>query len=248
MTNLETNIKDVISKKLEEGVVEQLIAEQLELGIKNALKDLLGSYGAITKVIEAQIKSVMIPYLESYDYSKYIVKLDSVLVDVLQSSTLDNKELLENFKELMTPYEDKEIKATDLFNHWMKHVSKNIETDGLDIDYDEGVSYESVEVTYVFEEDEARSWSSIERGVILFECDHDESLNIEIPIHSWKDIDKGKWTIDYKGASNINSLRNLNTFEIFMMKLNQNYTKIVLDSTGESDYVTPDDEPEASFS
>ena len=43
--SLEQKITDVINKKLEEGIVEKLIAEQLEAGITNALKSLLGGYG-----------------------------------------------------------------------------------------------------------------------------------------------------------------------------------------------------------
>ncbi|SUA70143.1 hypothetical protein [Paenibacillus polymyxa] len=74
---LENSIKDVISKKLEDGTVEKLIEQQLEKGVVNALENLFRSYGDVTKIIEEKVKSVMVPYLESYDYSKYIIKLDS---------------------------------------------------------------------------------------------------------------------------------------------------------------------------
>lgn len=76
--SLENSIKDVIANKLEDGTVEKLVSEQLEKGVTNALDNLFRSYGDITKVIEEKVKSVMVPYLVSYDYSQYIVKLDSV--------------------------------------------------------------------------------------------------------------------------------------------------------------------------
>ena len=101
--NLENSIKDVISKKLEDGSIEKLVEEQLEKGVSNALSSLFSGYGDVTKVIEKQVKSVMIPYLSQYDYSNYIVKLDSILVDVLKASSLENKKMLENFKDLMLP-------------------------------------------------------------------------------------------------------------------------------------------------
>lgn len=244
--NLENSIKDVITKKLEEGVVEKLIEEQLENGIKNALKDLLGSYGDVTKVIEEQVKSVMVPYLESYDYSQYITKLDSVLVDVLKSSSLENKKLLENFKELMIPKENGDVKVTDLFEKWKTYVANNIETDDLEIDYDDEPSYEYVEVSFDVEHGEERSWSSYEQAMIIFECEHDEKMNIAIPIHRFTDINK-KWTIDYKTASDLNSLRHLNEFEVYLMKLNQGYTRLILDSEFGSDEVEPEERPELSF-
>jgi hypothetical protein len=245
--NLESSIKDVISKKLEEGIVEKLIAEQLENGIKNALKDLLGSYGDVTKIIEKQIKAVMIPYLENYDYSEYITKLDTVLVDILKNSALENKKMLENFKELMIPEPQKTINITELFEQWMKHVAKNVETDGLDICYDDAVTYENVVVNFDIEFLEGRSWSDFEYALIAFECEHDEKMNFELKIHRWKKFDKEQWTIDYDATHNLNSLRYLNEFQILLMKLKQNGTRLILDSHGDEDEVEVEARPEPDY-
>ncbi|OMF30927.1 hypothetical protein [Paenibacillus sp. FSL H8-0259] len=247
--SLENSIKDVITKKLEDGTIEKLIAEQLENGIKNALKDLLGSYGDVTKVIEKQVKSVMIPYLENYDYSEYITKLDSVLVDVLKSSALENKKMLENFKDLMIPEEMETIKVTDLFERWKKYVEHNVETDDLEVCYEDGPpSFEYVDVRFEVEFNEERSWSSVKHAVLVFECEHDKKMNFEIRIHTWPEFDKGKWTIERNSIHDINSLRYLDEFSILLMKLNQNGTKLILDSDSEGDEIKPDKEPEASFS
>jgi hypothetical protein len=244
--NLETSIKDVITKKLEEGFVEKLIAEQLENGVKNALKDLLGSYGDVTKVIEKQVKSAMIPYLESYDYSQYITKLDSVLVDVLKNSAIENKKLLENFKNLMINDDRKEIKVTDLFKEWKNYVSKNVETDELEIDYDGGhPAYEYVDVNMNVNFDDERSWSSFEYATLVFECDHDEKMNFAIRLSKWDKRDN--WDIQYDSKHDIRSLRYLNDFEILLMKLDQNRVKLILDSDYGSDEIQPEKEPEATW-
>jgi hypothetical protein len=244
--NLETSIKDVITKKLEEGFVEKLIAEQLENGVKNALKDLLGSYGDVTKVIEKQVKSVMIPYLESYDYSKYVTKLDSVLVDVLKNSAIENKKLLENFKNLMIKDDRKEIKVTDLFEEWKIYVRNNVETDGLDIDYDGGhPAYEYVDVNMNVNFDDERSWSSFEYATLVFECEHDEKMNFAIRLSKWDKRDN--WDIRYDSKHDISSLRYLNDFEVLLMKLDQNGVKLILDTDYESDEVQPEKEPEATW-
>ncbi|QUL57542.1 hypothetical protein KDC22_14325 [Paenibacillus tritici] len=246
--SLENSIKDVIAKKLEDGTIEKLIGEQLEKGVVNALESMFRSYGDVTKVIEDKVKSVMIPYLESYDYSEYIVKLDSVLVDVLKNTALDNKKMLENFKNLMIPDEMKTIKVTELFDRWMKYVKENVETDGLEVCYDEGPYYEYVDVRFEVEYNEERSWSSVKHAVLVFECEHDEKMNVEIGIHTWPKYDKGEWTIDRHSIQDISSLRHLDEFSIFLMKLNQNGTKLILDSDSEGDEIKPDKEPEASFS
>lgn len=239
--NLENNIKDVISKKLEEGFVEKLIAEQLENGVKNALKDLLGSYGEVTKVIEKQIKSVMIPYLESYDYSEYIVKLDHVMVEVLKSTASENKNILDNFKDLMIPVDKKEIHISEIFEEWKKHVSKNVETDDLEICYDDGEpTYYDVTASMSMEEfEKPRFSSSMLRGTVTFTCNEDEELGFELPVYSRENFDRDKWRFDsgFLESHNIQSLRELNEFEIFLMRLKQAGTKLILDS----DYLSDDE-------
>ena len=138
--NLENSIKDVITQKLEDGTVERLISQELEKGIQKSLEDLFGWRGDASKVIEEKIKSVMVPYLESWDYSKYILKLDTVLVEILKNTALDNKKMLENFKDLMLPEERKTIKATAIFKEWQKKGAKDVDTSDLEINYDDEVS------------------------------------------------------------------------------------------------------------
>jgi hypothetical protein len=191
----------------------------------------------------------MVPYLESYDYSQYIVKLDSVLVDVLKNTTLDNKKLLTNFKSLLVTEEIKEkITVTELFEKWQEYVAENVDTDGLEVNCDDSPSYEYVEVTCDFEEDERRSWSSLESGVLVFECEHDEKMNFEVKLHRWIDSKDKTWSIDYKTNHEISSLRHINEFEIYLMKISQAGTKIEMDTTRESGEVEPGKEPEASWS
>lgn len=247
--NLENSIKDVIGKKLEDGTIEKLIEQELEKGVVNALDSLFRSYGDVTKVIEEKVKSVMVPYLEGYDYSRYIVKLDSVLVDVLKSTSLENKKLLSNFKKLIVSEEVKEVMTTtELFDKWMDYVATNVKTDGLEVNYEDSPSYEYVDVTYDFEQDERRSSSNLESGVIAFECEHDEEMNFEIKLYRWKDSKDKTWTIDYKTNLEINSLRHLNEFEIFLMNLHQAGTKIEIDTLSESGEIEPKAVPEASWS
>ncbi|QUI24891.1 hypothetical protein HZI73_22450 [Vallitalea pronyensis] len=246
--NLENSIKDVITKKLEDGTIEQLVSEQLEKGVVNALDNLFRSYGDVTKTIEEKVKSVMVPYLESYDYSNYIAKLDNVLVEVLKNSALDNKKLLTNFKDLMTGSEDKTIKMSSLWEKWKDFVANNVNTDDLGVDYDDDVSYEMVDVSFDIEYDTDRNWSSFEHATLVFECDQDEEMNFTIKLHRFSEFRKGGWTIDYNTAPNIKTLRHLNSFEILMMKLNQAYTKLEIDMECDNDEVQPEAVPEASFS
>ncbi|WAT23471.1 hypothetical protein O0R52_22075 (plasmid) [Bacillus halotolerans] len=246
--NLESSIKDIISQKLEDGTVNQIVEEQFVKGVNKSLESLFSSYGDVTRLIEKQLKSVIIPYLENYDYSNYITKLDGVLTEVLKTASLENKQLLENFKELMPTKDDieKTIKVTEIFTQWMKYVAHNVETDDLEVCFDDEPTYENVEVTFDVIYDESPSWSSFEYARIVFECEHDENMNIEIKISRWKNNEH--WDIDYKATHDISSLRYLDELEILLMKLAQNRTKLILNSDAESDYVRPEQEPEPTFS
>ncbi|MGJ0847454.1 hypothetical protein ACR77J_12255 [Tissierella praeacuta] len=244
--NLENSIKDVIAKKLEDGTVEKLIAEELEKGIQKSLEELFGWRGDASKVIEEKIKSVMVPYLENYDYSKYILKLDAVLVEILQNTTLDNKEMLENFKDLMLPEERKIIKATEIFKEWQKKVAKDVDTSDLEINYDDEVSYQDVDVSLTFEELD-KGYSIYDRAKLVFECE-DEDMNCEVRLKRWENDRDKNWDIEYEGVHSIASVRYLEKFQIFLMRLSQAGVKVEIDSKYEEDWVEVEAEPEASFS
>lgn len=247
--NLENSVKDVIANKLADGTIEKLIEEQLEKGVTKALESLFGSYGDATKVIEEKIKSVMVPYLENHDYSQYIVKLDSVLTEIIDKTTVENRKLLENFKKLMSVDSSiKVIKVSDLFTKWCEYVAKNVKTDDLEVDYDDGPHYESVDVTYIFEETEKREWIKQEKGRIIFECEHDEDMNICIDVYRWNDINKAdQWYISFEKDCNLGSLRHIDEFRLYIMALKQADVYIEMDTEDDSDSISPEQEPEAYF-
>jgi len=245
--SLESSIKDIVSQKLEDGTVERIITEHIEKGIERAVSEIFRDYGSGTKTIRKQIEAVIMPFLERYDYSEYVLKLDDVLTEVLQATTAENRNLLSNFKKLMTPEVPATITITTLFERWMGHVAKHIDTSGLNVSIDDGPGYEDVEVTFEFSEDERRSWSARDTGRLVFECEHDKDMNFEIGLHKWDN--SSDWDIESSqmAIADIRSLRNMTEFEVFIMALRQNGTRVVIDKTTGDDSVTPDEEPEATF-
>lgn len=238
MNSLENNIKDCISKELEKGVIEKVIAEQLEKCIEKSISDMFGWGGEVKKVVEEKVKSVMIPYLESYDYSQYITKLDSVLVDVLKNTALDNKRLLENFKSLMTSEDiPKTIKITDIFEKWNEYCKEEVDSDDIEMDYEGGYIN-----TKFYLEDVSSSWSSYKTYMVTFECEEDENLKFEFSIQAWRPEDNTGFSSNYKSVGDIRSLRTLNDFEIIIMRISEGYQNIVIDSFEENEEVFVENE------
>lgn len=243
--NIENEISDVITKILEGGMIQRLVAENLEKGVNKSLENLLGSYGDVTKVIEGKIKEVMVKQLSSYDYSEYVIKLDYVLTEILKKTSLDHAKILGNFKELMTESEfPKVVKVSEIFEEFGRFVSKNVETDDLEVDTDDRPTYESIRVTLVIEHEEERSWSSFKGAKIVLECEKDEELNCEIRISKFKD---SPWELRIDIDSSVMSLRYLDDFKIYLLKLNQSGAKIEIDEEDMEDYVEVEAEPEVSF-
>lgn len=244
--SIEKSINDVITAKLAEGIIEKLVAENLEKGINKALESLMGSYGDVTKVIQNKIKEVMVKYMESYDYSEYIVKLDHVLTEILKNTALDHKKMLENFKELMVNHEfSKAVKVSDIFEQFKKHVAKSVNTSGLEVNTDDDPTYEDVTVTMETEHEDKRPWSDFEEVKIVFECEEDEEMNCEIRLSKFM---KYPWRLRTEIESPISSLRYLDEFKIYLLKLYQSGVDIEIDSENLVDEVEPEAEPEASFS
>lgn len=243
--SLENNISKVIQEQLQGDLIERVIAEQLEKCVRNSVDSLFGSWGDCKEIIEEKIKGVMIPQLESYDYSKHIVKLDTVLTDILKATTVDNKKIIESFKGFYLDEMPKAITITEMFDKYKKHVEENVETDGLEVDYDDEPTYESVEVTVEVEED-SRSYGGYKSATIYFECEHDESMNFSI--HTQKNPRDDYYFITDDLAARFTSLRKAKTFELFLLRMRNEYTHIKLDTMDDCDSVCPEARPECDWS
>lgn len=247
--NLEESIKDVIQNKLSDGTIEKIISEKLEKGISDAMDNLFSSYGDVGTAIKKKAKEVLIPAIENHDFSDHIVKLDTVLTEIVNKTSLtENQKLLENFKELMIEDEKKTITTSELFEKYCRYVARNIDTSELEVDTDDTPTYEDVHCVMEFKKEEGRSWSDFERANLIFECEKDESVNFIIPVSRWFKYDGEQWTIMYECNPNITSLKYMNEFEVFLAKLSRCSCKLIVDDYDSDNYVTPEAEPEASLS
>lgn len=60
--------------------------------------------------VKEKVSSVMIPAIERHDFSEHLVKLDTILTEIINKTSLaDNQKILKNFKELMIEDSTKEI-------------------------------------------------------------------------------------------------------------------------------------------
>lgn len=245
--DFEKTIMEVLDKKLRDGTIEQIIEEKLKKGVSEALNGVFGYHGEAKEVIESKIKQVMVPVIEKHDFNQYLTKLDSVLTEIINNTNLsDNKEILDNFQSLMKEPNFKEIELSKIFEKYCEHVAGNVDTSDLESDCEDGEPcYQNVTATMEVEHED-KTWltSNSDDCLIKFICEEDENLNCQIKLYKWKG--KNKWSLlSGKNPIEINSLRNISDFEIFLMTLRRGFINIIMDTESEyADDIEPDEKPE----
>lgn len=243
---IEQSLAEMLEKKLSDGTVEKVVEEKLSKCIGECVENMFRWNGAAKELIEKKLEETMIPAIGRHDFSGYTLKLDAVLTEIVNSTSLqDNKKILDNFKGLMIE-DEKEVRLSDIFDKWCDYVAENVETSGLDINYDDGVSYECVSVEMETEDVESVSIHAPSKKIVRFTCEHDEDMNLQFEIYKY-DFMKA-YEISGYGIAKINNLSNMDEMQILLMKLGRNSTKIVLDREFDDAEVRPEKEPEPTFS
>ena len=247
--NLEERITNAVMEKLNDGTVEQIVKDSVESAIKKSLEDTFSWSGAGKKMIDEKVEEVIVPVIERHDFNQYIVKLDSILTEIInQTSLAENEKILENFKSLMVEPDMKVIKLSDIFEKYCEYVAHDVDTDDLEACCDDGEPYyESVTANMEVEYED--TWiSSNNRCRVKFSCEEDEDLNKELRLYKSKT--DNNWNISWEMNTfcDINSLRNLSDFDIFLMTLRRRYVDVELDTESEyADDIEPEETPEWSL-
>lgn len=251
MGNFDEDIKRITDEVLSDGTVEEIIRANVVKGFDNAIANAF-RWGDLERAIEERVKTVMVPFIETYDMDDYLVKLDNVLSEIVSKSCLvENKKMLESFKFMMEEPIEKEIKITHLFREYEKFVARAMETSGRNVDFDgDEPKYEAMTVHFEFEEEEKRSWSSFKYATIDFTVDDEEqedNLNRTIRLLRWTSDKKNGWEIITDTNPNIYSLRYMDEFDLMLAKLQKADVRIIIDDDADEDYVYSDDKPEPTF-
>lgn len=250
MDRFEQRIAEAVNEKLNDGTVEKLIEQYIEKAVSQSLDGIFGYSGSGRKMIQSKLDEVMVPVIENHDFNKYIVKLDSVLTEIINNTNLkDNKDILENFKGLMKEPNKEEINLSEIFEEYKKYVAANVDTSELEAHCEDGEPYYDHVTATMEVEYEDKGWfaSSFDDCTVKFTCDEDDTLNAQIKLY--KRTDESRWSFRFgQDMIDINSLRYTNEFSVFIATLNREFVKIVMDTEMEGDDdIEPDDKPEWSL-
>lgn len=251
MANFDEDIKRITEEILTDGTTDKIIREKVTKGFESAIDDAF-RFGELEKAIRNRVTSIMVPFIEEYDMSQYITKLDMILTDIVNTTRLtDNKKILENFRYLITEQDIKEIKLSEIFKEYQKFVARNMDTYGRDVICDdEEPYYEPMEVYVEFEKEEDRSWNSFKHATIELSVDEEDQqseLNRTIRVSRYKDDRKAGWEIYTERNPTITSLRYTDEFDLFLVKLEKAGVRLIDDIVTGEETVRSKDEPECTW-
>lgn len=259
--------EEIISTKLKQGAIEKAIDERFDTLIAGVVKDLFGEYGDVSRIIKEKLKETMNPYVEKYDFGQHTVKLEHFLNQLVTEMMKDPHALVKNLREMMGTEPIKELRTSELFDKYTKYLGENIETDDLEINYDDEPHYRDLTARMECEDGEHSS-RTLEQKVLMFTCDEDEDASLRVGIERWIDRSNKAWYIHSIERANESSpsvrqllrgdndltlletpmayLRDLTEMEVYLLKLQYDRTEIVLDETDiHDDEVEVEAKPEA---
>ena len=246
MSTFEERVAKTVSDKMNDGTVEKLVADAAEKALKESINEQFRWNGEAKKIIDEKVKEVMVQAIERVDLNEYTVKLDTILTEIINSTNLvDNKEILGNFKELMIEPDKDAISLKDIFKKYKEYVSESVNTSNLEINLDdETPSYQNVTADVTVEMRDSMFGGRY--CDLLFKCYEDENLTKKIHLHESR-LHGGFRITSFRGEIDLNSLRYVDKFDIFMMRLNRAFCDIT-DVMDMYDDVEVEAEPEVSWS
>lgn len=244
MSTFEERIAKAVTDKLNDGTVEELVSDAVTKALKSSIEEQFGWNGDTRKVIDEKVKKVMTPAIERVSLDDYVVKLDAILTEIINSTNLvDNKEILGNFKSLMTEPDKDVISLKDVLEKYKEYVSKNVDTSELEIFTGDGPRYQNVTAEVTVD-----TRDSIFGGRfcnLVFKCEEDEKLTKVI--HLYESRSNRFRITGFKSELDINSLRYVDEFDILMMRLDRAFCDITDIMEMHDDDVEVEAEPEASW-
>lgn len=220
---IEERVTETINEFLKSDYIETQVENALKEATKKACDDLTGWNSPISKIIKENVESVMVPIIEQYDYSQFVIKLDVILAEVLKDSIRPSNEIFEKFKKA-TEYTPKVVDIKDILKEYIKYKESDYDLDLIEDeieDYYDGDIFEipcSIEVV--------KSGYLNDKYSLVLKNEYEDDI---IEINLRKDLYDNDFMITTDLAYDLRGLSYLSDFEIYLLNLQRNFTKITWD-------------------
>lgn len=245
-TAFEAEVLAITQELMQSGEIEEIFRNKIRAGFEKAIEDSF-RWGDLNHAIRDRVNEAMVPFVKDYDFGDYLVKLDVLMQEVADQTGLkEQKEIIESFRSLMSVPAYKEISLEKLFAEYCNHVAANCDTDGLEVDFDDGPHYESIEVRAEIAPFKVRRSSLWDYAILDFHAEDQQELDFTVALRRWQGVEES-YTIEFHANPLLKEIPNYSDFEILLIALTRCGTKLVCTEEEMEEWVTPDAEPEPSY-
>lgn len=241
-------IMKIASDVLESGELEAVIRNKVLNAFSDAFERAI-SWGNVRDAIRNRVEEVLVPYIESYDMGAYVIKLDAILKEILETTAIaDNRRILENFKRIASmPKLGMTVSLEEVFAEYCKYVAERVDTADLEVvDECDDPSYECVAVeAQIVKDDEPFGFYSRAGNATLYlhPTDHEQdNLCFAVKLVKW-DFNKG-YVMKFEAEPTLPGLAHMNDFECYLMALSQAHVELIGCERDLDDEVEPNNKPE----
>lgn len=238
MKELVNLIEKSINKQLEDGTIQKIIDSAVSEVIRSAARDALSYNSPAKQYLDEQLKSIMLDMFKETDFTDYVNKIKYTINKALPETALpEYKEFVEGLQKRLGQKREsfKNISVTEMFTEYCNYIKdRSFSYDDFEdsSDIEDRSAYVNCEVE-LKTEDGKYSWD--EKEYLEFSNDVDTSYNCRVYIKRWNDGD-----ITLNNEYDFSDIRTLNSFQTYLLYLQNNWSKIVLDKEYEEDSVLVD--------
>ncbi|KRL02499.1 hypothetical protein [Liquorilactobacillus capillatus] len=230
---LENKILSSMSNYLASQEVTKKIENAVKKATDDVIEDLFTSYQSpVKEIIDKNLRSGLLKQMKNTDYSQSVVSLELLVRQVIKQASAENNNTLKRFKDWATFEPPEKVKTSEIFGRYLKFVEENIDTSELEVEFDDGPSFDGGVVNMEIESCDTSS-------KVKLTCEKDDSLDREFEIFNFNN------TVWLREGSP--SLRMVDEFEFWLRNIEANQVRIEIDETDAEEDVEVQEEPEPNY-
>lgn len=242
-------IASVLDPERVQEIVERRLTEMMKEWVRSALCD--WGKDSPRALMKEKLNEALIPAIDGLSIDN--AKLDLLLAGLVEESVVgERRALLGKFAELTAGDDSSVVKASEVFDRYMRWCARAYDCGGREIDMDDTPTYMPLECWMILDESPRRSWSQFEHAELSLyveDCDTEQEDQINHSVSLFRSPDETLWRPITYGAPDAMSILEMSEFDVYLRRLEMCHTRIEWDVGGTSTYelVELEQDPECEW-
>lgn len=237
--SLDSLLQEALTKKLNDGSIEQLVSDKIDGIIGRAIDDALSWSSPAYKELKEKVQKLMSHCIERSSFDDYVLKITEVIdIALANSSAAGYKKINDNIKALFDDSGTEflsTIKFADIIDRYEKFLQEfygdsRYRFNDADIIEDGDSEYGYVNMDYTVEiRDLSRTYSSFREYEITMYTDlSEEDTETKVNFILRGNVNSEEYRISMDTDWKISEINNLNSVLLYLLRASKNMCKIKL--------------------